>query len=150
LSIAVAVTVIFNIMFGIAIVSGTSMEPALFEGDVIILWKLSNSYERGEIVLIKTNGREDYVKRICALPGENVAIDDESGAFLTHGKTQYEPYIYEKTYSKSEIAYPLNLSPDEYFVMGDHRSDSRDSRNYGAVRDKQIDGKVIVVIRKGF
>jgi signal peptidase I len=137
-------------MFGIAIVSGTSMKPTLSTGDVIIFWKLSSSYERGEIVLIKTDGREDYVKRICALPGENVAIDDGSGTLLTDGKTQYEPYVYEKTYSKVEIAYPLGLSPDEYFVMGDHRSDSRDSRNYGAVTEKRIDGKAIVVIRKVF
>jgi signal peptidase I len=126
------------------------MEPALYEGDVIVFRKLSGSYERGEIVLIKTDGREDYVKRICALPGETIAIDDDSGAFLTNGKILYEPYIYEKTYSKQEIGYPLSLSPDEYFVMGDHRSDSRDSRNYGSVTEGQIDGTAIIIIRKGF
>jgi signal peptidase I len=116
---------------------------------VIIFWKLSGSYERGEIVLIKSDGREDYVKRICALPGETLAIDDESGAVLINGRTQNEPYIYEKTYGKTDIVYPLNLLSNEYFVMGDHRSDSRDSRNYGAVTESQIDGKAIIIVRKG-
>lgn len=147
--IAVTSAMVFNFMFGIAIVSGTSMEPALLEGDVIIFWKLSNSYERGEIVLIRRSGSTDYVKRICAVPGDRLEWGDDHELLLINGEAPDEPYIYEKTYGKAEITYPLTLGTDEYFVMGDHRGDSFDSRNYGAVSVKQIDGRALIIFRGG-
>ncbi|GLC79656.1 signal peptidase I [Lacrimispora brassicae] len=146
---AVTAAVVFNLMFGIAVVSGTSMEPALLEGDVIIFWKLSDSYERGEIVLIRRNDSTDYVKRICAVPGDMLECGDDDELFLINGKELNEPYIYEKTYGKTEISYPLTIGTSQYFVMGDHRGDSFDSRNYGAVNVKQIDGKALFIFRGG-
>lgn len=147
--IAAAAAVVFNIMFGIAIVSGTSMEPALLEGDVILFWKLTNAYKRGQIVLIKTNGSTDYVKRIYAVPGDMLERGGDSELFLINGEVPDEPYIYEETCSKTEISYPLAIGSDEYFVMGDHRGDSFDSRNYGAVTVKQIDGRALIIFRGG-
>ncbi|WP_460645044.1 signal peptidase I [Lacrimispora brassicae] len=146
---AVGVAVIFNVMLGIAVVSGTSMEPTLNEGDVIIFWKLSNSYERGDIIFIKTNGRKDYVKRICGISGDVLEFDNDNGFLLVNGEAQKEPYIYEKTYGKTKAGYPLTLSENQYFVMGDHRRDSHDSRNYGAVSKKQIHGKALMIFRVG-
>ncbi|HMM06741.1 MAG TPA: signal peptidase I [Clostridiales bacterium] len=145
--IAFILTIVFHSMFGIAIVSGKSMEPTLHEGDVILFWKLSRSYEKGEIVLIKTNGQVDYVKRVCAVPNDTVTIDDASGCLFVNGERQAEPYIDESTYSKTEVEYPLVLSEQEYFVLGDCRSVSWDSRSYGAVHGEQMDGKVIFLFR---
>ncbi len=147
--IAIAAAVIFNTMYGIAVVSGTSMEPTLFDGDVIVFRKHSGTYERGNIILIKGNGREDYVKRICGIPGDVLGFDEYNGLFLVNGEEQKERYIYEKTYGKAKVDYPLTLYKDQYFVMGDHRSDSQDSRNYGAVSKNQIHGKAIIVFRSG-
>jgi len=147
--IAATAAVVFNIMFGIAVVSGTSMEPTLLEGDVIVFWKLSNSYKRGQIVLIKRNGSTDYVKRIYAVPGDMLECGGNSELFLMNGEVPNEPYIYEGTYGKTEISYPLVLGADEYFVMGDHRGDSFDSRNYGAVTVKQINGMALILFRGG-
>lgn len=147
--VAVAAALIFNTMFGIGIVSGTSMEPALYEGDVIIFWKHSSSYKKGDIIFIKAHGRVDYVKRICGIPGDVMEFDDDYGLFLVNGELQKELYIYEMTYGKTKVGYPLALSEDEYFVMGDHRSDSLDSRNYGAISKKQIHGKAFLVFRGG-
>lgn len=147
--IAIAAAVIFNTMFGIAVVSGTSMEPTLFDGDVIVFRKHSDTYERGNIILIKGNRREDYVKRICGIPGDILGFDEYNGLFLVNGEEQKERYIYEKTYGKAKVGYPLTLYKDQYFVMGDHRSDSQDSRNYGAVNKNQIHGKAIIVFRSG-
>ncbi|SEU04162.1 signal peptidase I [Lacrimispora sphenoides] len=144
---AVAVAVIFNTMFGIAAVSGTSMEPTLYDGDIIIFWKQSSSYERGDIIFIKANGREDYVKRICGISGDVLGFDDDNGLFLLNGEVQKEQYIYERTYGKPKIGYPLKVSEDQFFVMGDHRSDSLDSRNYGTVSKKQINGKALILFR---
>ncbi|HBG13173.1 MAG TPA: hypothetical protein DDX68_18600 [Clostridium sp.] len=59
--------------------------------------------------------------------------------------------MYEKTYGKiygkTKISYPLTLSENQYFVMGDHRSDSLDSRNYGAIGKEQIHGKAVFIFR---
>lgn len=141
------IAAIFYISFGIAVVSGTSMAPALYPGDVILFWKLSSTYERDEIILIKTDGREDYVKRIIGLPGETIEI--RSGTMMIDGDIRHETHIFEETYPKPQVSYPLELSVHEYFVMGDHRSDSRDSRNYGPIDSTQIDGKVLIIFRRG-
>jgi len=138
-----------NQSFWYSLVSGTSMEPTLYDGDVIVFWKHSSSYERGDIIFIKGNGREDYVKRICGIPGDVMGFDKNNGFYLVNGEIQKEPYIYEKTYGKAKVDYPLTLYKDQYFVMGDHRSDSQDSRNYGAVSKNQIHGKAFFVFRGG-
>ncbi|WP_024291322.1 signal peptidase I [Lacrimispora indolis] len=147
--IAATTALVFNAMFGIAVVSGTSMEPALLEGDVLLFWKLSSSYKRGDIALVSRNGSTDYVKRICAVPGDMLECGGNPELFLINGEVPDEPYIYEKTYGKAEISYPLTLGINEYFVMGDHRGDSYDSRNYGAVSVKQIDGRALIIFRGG-
>ncbi|SET45020.1 signal peptidase I [Lacrimispora sphenoides] len=147
--IAVAAALIFNMMFGIGVVSGTSMEPALYDEDIIVFWKHSSSYEKGDIVFIKAHGREDYVKRICGIPGDVMGFDDDNGLFLVNGEVQKESFIYEKTYGKTKVDYPLALFENQYFVMGDHRSDSLDSRNYGAVSKEQIHGKAFLIFRGG-
>ena len=140
--------IVFHTLFGIAIVSGKSMEPTLREGDVILFWKLSSAYKTGEIVLIQAEGRTDYVKRVCAVSGDTVMLDD-SGAFYVNGKLQDEPYIHESTYAKAGVEYPLTLLEQEYFVLGDCRSVSWDSRSYGAVYAQRIDGKIVFLFRGG-
>ena len=145
--IAVTIASIFNSMFGIAVVQGSSMEPELREGDVILFWKLSSSYDSGDIVLIKTDGRDDLVKRVCALPGDTVEIDNTTGTLYINGKDFKKSYTYEETYGKV-ITYPLVVGEDEYFVLGDHRSKSYDSRDYGAVDVRRIDGKALIVFRQ--
>lgn len=145
--IIVLVAALLHTSFGIAVVSGSSMTPALYPGDVILFWRLSGSYQSGDILLIKTEGRKDYIKRVSATPGEIVEINE--GVLLVNGRIRSETYVFEATSAKPQVKYPLELAKDEYFVMGDHRSDSRDSRNYGAIGLEQIDGKVLIIIRGG-
>jgi signal peptidase I len=78
-----------------------------------------------------------------------MGFDDDNGFFLVNGEVQKESFIYEKTYGKTKVGYPLTLSENQYFVMGDNRSDSLDSRNYGAVSKEQIHGKAILIFRGG-
>ena len=147
IGIAIAIVVIFNVMFGIAVIKGSSMEPSLYEGDIVIFWKLSGQYQDGDIVLIKTDTRDDYVKRIVAIPGDQLDIDDNNGCLFVNKTEKDEPYIYEKTYSKSELFSSMLLLENEYYVLGDKRSDSRDSRNYGAVNSRDIEGKSLIIFK---
>lgn len=144
-----AIYLLFGIVFGIGIAQGESMLPAIQEGDILLFYRLAPEYYMGDIVLIDTDSREDYLKRVCALPGQTVEIDDEAGAFIVDGQVAIEPYVYEETNSKVGVNYPLTLNENEYFCMGDHRENSFDSRNYGAVNKSGIEGKVIAVLRVG-
>ncbi len=148
ITVALAVILLLTqVLFGIAIVKGTSMYPELNEGDVVVYWRLSGSYERGDIVLVETgNVREDYIKRVCGLPDETFTCSD-SGDVLIDGQTLNEPYIYQETYSKNGGTQSVALNAEQYYVMGDNRGDSRDSRDYGSVSKECIDGKVIMILR---
>ncbi len=142
-----AIYLLFGVLFGIAVVQGDSMTPAVRDGDIVLFWRLGGDYGLGDIVLIRTEGREDYVKRICALPGETVEIDEQEGRLLVNGEPAIEPYIYSETHGKTGVAYPLTLGEDEYFCLGDNRGNSMDSRNYGAISGEEIDGKALAVFR---
>ena len=141
------VDLLFGVIFGIAVVQGDSMIPALRESDVALFLRIGNTYHIGDIALVEAGDGTEYVKRIVALPGQTVAIDDETGELLVDGEPLLEPYIYEGTYSKTGIGYPITLGEDEYFVLGDHRENSKDSRNYGPVSAKQLDGKLLFFFR---
>lgn len=141
------VYLLFGIVLGIAIVQGDSMTPTVRDGDIVLFSRLGGDYGLGDIVLIRTEGREDYVKRICALPGETVEMDEQDGRLLVNGEPAIEPYVYSETHGKTGIAYPLMLGENEYFCLGDNRENSRDSRNYGAITGEEIEGKALAVFR---
>ncbi len=141
--------VLFNIVIGWGTVSGSSMQPALFKGDAIVFWRLSGEYTHGDIVLIKPDERlKEYTKRIVGVPGDTVDIDDSAGTVILNGQRLSETFIFGKTNSKTAegVTFPIRLSENEYFVLGDNRGNSTDSRNFGAVEASRIDGKVILVL----
>lgn len=136
----------FGVVFGIAVVQGDSMTPALKDGDFALFLRVGATYHAGDIVLVDLDGEMEYVKRIVALPGQTVDIRETTGELLVDGEPLLEPYIYEGTYRKDGIEYPLTLGSDEYFVLGDHRGNSRDSRTFGPVREEQLDGRLLFLL----
>lgn len=141
---AVVVYLLFGVVFALAVVSGSSMSPALENGDVGLFQRVGATYQLGDIVLVRVDDTKQ-VKRIVALPGQTVDIDSETGTLLIDGEELLEPYIYEETYAKRAVSYPLTLGEDEYFVLGDNRGNSRDSRNYGAISADQLQGRLLFV-----
>lgn len=140
-----AVYLLFGVVFGIAVVRGDSMTPAVKEGDAALFLRVGNHYRAGDIVLVRAEERAEYVKRIVALPGQTVEM--EGGELVIDGEPLAEPYIYEGTYGKDGEDYPLTLGEKEYFVLGDHRENSKDSRNYGPVAEDSLDGKILLIFR---
>ncbi len=134
-------------------VSGDSMYNTLEDGDNLWIDKLSYRFkdpERFDIVVFPYHGREVfYIKRIIALPGETIRIDEE-GVIYIDGEPLEEDYGYE-TISSSMIgraSEEITLGDDEYFVMGDNRNDSKDSRftEVGNIHRDEFEGKVAIRI----
>ena len=121
---------------------GSSMTPTVSEGDIVISLKAA-AYEPGDIVAFYYNNKI-LVKRLITGPGSWVDIDSEGNVSID-GAELPEPYLTEKTLGQSNIDYPYQVPEQRYFVMGDHRATSVDSRNtaVGCVAGEQIVGKIV-------
>ncbi len=119
-----------------------SMTPTLTEGDIVTSVK-SGSFEPGDVIAFYYNNKI-LVKRVVAGPGDWVDIEKD-GTVLVNGEPLDEPYLEEKAYGDTNIDLPYQVPEGRWFVMGDHRSVSVDSRNtsIGTVAGEQIVGKLV-------
>ena len=128
-------------------VEGTSMQPELRDQDRLFVNKFAYDFEkisRGDVVVFyyPRDTQKSYIKRVIALPGDNIRIDD--GRVYVNGQRVDESYVPKRFRDVRSMA-DMVVPPDEYFVMGDHRSISSDSRDFGAVTRKLIYGKAAFI-----
>ena len=132
------------------LVRGESMEPNFRQGDYLVIDELSFRFRdptRGEVVVLKFPGNvsQRYIKRIIGLPGETVKVQDGKVAVLKDGK---EIILNESGYLPPNLQTPGNtnvsLRDKEYFMMGDNRPFSSDSRQWGVLERNLIVGRVLV------
>lgn len=123
-------------------VTGESMSPNLHKGDVVICSKYSD-LERGDIAAF-SSGSKVLIKRVIGLPGDVINIDAD-GIVTVNGNTLNEPYITGNSIGECDIKLPFTVPENRYFVMGDDREVSIDSRSsaVGSIPDEFIAGKVI-------
>ncbi len=138
------VSILFGVVFGVAVVNGISMEPTLHNSDLVVFFRLQSNYDIGDIVVVNSIADRQHIKRVVATPHQTVNIDSETLTLYVDGEKQDLPYINQDTIPKTGCTYPLTLQDNEYFLLGDYRENSFDSRNYGAVQKSQISGKVIL------
>lgn len=142
LIIVAAVTVLIaTLWLPVLQIYGSSMTPTLKEGEMVVAVKGSD-FELGDKVAFYYNNKI-LVKRVIAGPGAWVDIDDH-GIVYVDGKKIDEPYLKERALGDTNIELPYQIPAERYFVMGDHRSTSVDSRNtaVGCVSNEQIVGKI--------
>ncbi len=149
----VCIYIIPNYVIQPTIVDGSSMADTLMDGEYLYVEKLSyrfNALDRFDIIVFYPYGRDNeeyYVKRIIGLPGETVQIIGSD--IYINGEILNEDYGTEIIEDPGRAAKPISLGSDEYFVMGDNRNISKDSRSedVGSIKKKNIGGRVIFRIR---
>lgn len=120
---------------------GSSMTPTLEEGQIVVSVK-GSEFKRGDLVAFYI-GNKLLVKRVIAGPMDTVVIDEDGTVYVNNEELD-EPYISDKALGECDLEFPYQIPDSRYFLMGDHRSVSVDSRSssVGCVAEEQIVGKI--------
>ena len=126
-------------------IQGSSMEPTLNDEEIVVLLKTSR-LKRGELCCFSYQNKL-LIKRVIGVPGDRISMDQEGYVYL-NGEKIDEPYILDRALGECDITFPVNIHDNHYFILGDHRSTSIDSRSsvVGLVTDEQIVGRIFFKI----
>ena len=148
LSVLIAIIVILFLYQPVK-VEGTSMMPSLVDQERIFINKFIYRFGladvgRGDMVVFWFPGdtSKSYIKRVIAVPGDTVEVVD--GKVVVNNRALSEPYVPDEFRDHISVA-AKRMEPDQYFVLGDHRSSSNDSRTWGVVPRRYIYGKAVFV-----
>ena len=142
LTIVAAIAVLIaTLVLPVLQIEGTSMEPTLSNGDIVLLSK-STRFERGDLCGFTWNNKL-LIKRVIGLPGDWIEIDTD-GAIYLNGNKLDEPYVLKPALGECDLEFPFQVPQGQYFVVGDMRESSIDSRNslIGCITKDQIVGEV--------
>lgn len=141
--VAAVAVLIATLFLPILQISGDSMSPTLEHDDIVVLLKTSK-FDRGDLIGFYYQGKI-LLKRVIALPEDVVVIDDDGNVYVNEELLE-EPYITDKGLGDCDLEFPYTVPGTGYFVMGDRRSNSVDSRNsvVGAITQDDIIGRVSV------
>lgn len=142
---------VFSFLVRVVDVSGSSMNPTLYNGDKMVVSKLFYTPKQGDVVVFRSDTYDPnkaLVKRVIATEGQEVNIDFDKGVVYVDGEALDEPYIAELTHRKLDFLGPKTVPDGCVFVMGDNRNASTDSRKteIGMVDARTIIGRVYCVI----
>lgn len=153
IAITIAIAVVFSYFFGVrSSVIGPSMSPQLDDGDEVLVDRFSYKFispKPGDMIAFLPNGNTNthyYIKRVIGVPGDTVQIID--GAVYVNEEEYAEKTEVSRMEDAGIAAEPVMLGEDEYFVLGDNRNNSEDSRfaNIGSVKEEYMIGKAWFVI----
>lgn len=141
--VAAVAVLIATLFLPILQISGDSMSPTLEHDEIVVLLK-TKKFERGDLIGFYYQGKI-LLKRVIALPEDEVAIDADGNVYV-NGELLEEPYVTDKGLGDCDLEFPYKVPGTSYFVMGDCRSNSVDSRNsaVGAISQEDIIGKVFI------
>lgn len=143
--VAAVAVLIATLVMPVLQISGSSMEPTLNNGEIVVLLK-TTKLDRGDLCGFSYSNKI-LIKRVIGLPGDVIVIDDTGTVFVNNAALE-EPYISEKGLGECDIEFPFTVPENEYFLLGDHRTTSIDSRStvIGCIEKDQIVGKLFLKI----
>jgi len=132
------------------IVRGQSMEPSFSHGDYLIIEQVSYRFrapERGEVIVFRypNDPSHRYIKRVIGLPGETIEVKEGEVIIYSNNEMnvlEETEYLFSPAFTSGEIR--IKLSEGEYFVLGDNRMASADSRRWGAISERDIIGRTLI------
>lgn len=145
LFLALAGFVLLSYVFLITQANGSDMFPAIKDGDLVIGFRLQREYVKNDVVAYTADGKT-HIGRVAARASDVVTID-ESGTLLVNGTAQSGEIMYP-TYAKPGIEYPYRVPEGQVFILGDYRTQTEDSRDFGSIPLEDVQGKVITILRR--
>ena len=139
--VAAVAALIATLVLPVLQIEGTSMEPTLVNGDIVLLTK-TTALGRSDICGFAWNNKI-LIKRVIGIPGDWIEMDTDGTVYL-NGEKLDEPYAEQIAFGECDLEFPFQVPQEQYFVLGDMRESSIDSRNtlIGCVENDQIIGKV--------
>jgi signal peptidase I len=145
ITVAAVAVLVATLWLPVLQIYGSSMSPTLKEGQFVVSVK-GAEFQQGDLICFYI-GNKLLVKRVIALPGDWVDIDAEGNVYINEQLLD-EPYVKEKAFGQCDLELPYQVPDERYFLMGDYRSGSTDSRSsaVGCVGEDQIVGKIVLCI----
>lgn len=139
--VAAIAVLIATLMLPVLQIQGSSMEPTLNDEEIVVLIKTSK-LKRGDLCCFSYQNKL-LIKRIIGVPGDRITINEEGYVFVNDQPLD-EPYILDRALGECDVTFPVYVTDNHYFILGDHRSTSIDSRSsaVGLVSQEQIVGKI--------
>ena len=143
--VAAVAALIATLVLPVLQIAGTSMEPNLNDGDIVLLVKIKD-LETGDLCAFYYSNKI-LIKRVIATPGDYIWIESDGTVFL-NGNVLDEPYITQKALGECDVEFPYQVPENCYFMMGDQRETSIDSRSsvIGCIPEDQLIGKIFCKI----
>ena len=140
--VAAIAAIIATLLLPVLEIAGTSMEPNLNDGDIVLLVK-TDKLETGDLCAFYYSNKI-LIKRVIATPGDYLWLEDDGTVFL-NGTELQEPYLTEKALGECDISFPYQVPENAFFMMGDQRDTSIDSRSsvIGCISTDHIIGKIV-------
>lgn len=142
---ALSVWLVFGQVFLLHRSQGMGMYPAVRDGDLVMAYRLHKDYAKGDVVVYRLDG-ELHLGRIGAMATDVIMLE-ENGSLTVNGNPQNSGILYP-THPRDTLTYPLRVQEGMAFVLGDYRTQCRDSRDFGPIPLDNIQGKVIFLVRR--
>ncbi len=125
--------------------TGQGMFPAIKDGDLLVVYRMQQEYRKNDIVTYQKDGVR-FTGRIVAVEADQVNMDENGKLYINGGAESGE--ILYPTYSGGELEYPYQIPKGYVYILGDYRTQTKDSRELGAIAEDDVEGKVITVLRR--